>query len=184
MYMRDLFIIIGMCVAAIGIGTWLYFYVPIAEPTVVQTTEIQPTSVPATTGVTEAVSFVEIAKGSNATGVVTRKNYAIYSADEFEKIWKQTGSIKPRPEVDFTKNYVIAVFEGKVPSGGYSISVTGVMDTADERSVAIHVTKPGKGCLVNEALALSSPYQIITVPLTGGTLSHTDTESEVDCSTQ
>lgn len=184
MHMRDLFIIIGMCVAAIGIGTWLYFYVPITEPAVVQTTEIQSTSAQATAGVAEAVPFVEIAKGTNATGVVTRKNYAIYSADEFEKIWKQTGSTKSLPEVDFTKNYVIAVFAGKVPSGGYSISVTDVMDTADERSVAIHLAKPGKGCLVNETLALSSPYHMVTVPLSGGKLSHTDTESEVDCSAE
>jgi len=115
----------------------------------------------------------------NATGITARKNYAIYSADEFEKIWKQTDSTKKVPAVDFTKQYVIAVFAGVVPTGGYTISVSDVMDIGDARSVAIHIEKPGKGCVVTTAQ--SSPYQIVTVPLSGGSLSHTDTESEVDC---
>jgi len=177
--MRDLLIIIGMCVAAVAVGTWLYFYVPFTEFGSPQATEIKEASAEVMVPENTPVSFVEIAHGSNATGITARKNYAIYSADEFEKIWKQTDSTKKVPAVDFTKQYVIAVFAGVVPTGGYTISVSDVMDIGDARSVAIHIEKPGKGCVVTTAQ--SSPYQIVTVPLSGGSLSHTDTESEVDC---
>lgn len=178
--MRDLLIIIGMCVVAVAVGTWLYFYVPFTEFGAPQTTEIKEASAEVVVPESSSVSFVEIAHGSNATGITTRKNYAIYSADEFAKIWKQTGSSQKVPVVDFTKNYVIAVFAGTVSTGGYSISVADVTDTQDSRSVGIRINKPGKGCLVTEAQA--SPYQIIIVPVSDGSLSHTDTVSSVDCS--
>lgn len=180
--MRDLLIIIGMCIAAIAVGTWLYFYVPFTEFASPQPTEIKEASAEVVVPESTPVSFVEIAHGSNATGITVRKNYAIYSADEFAKIWKQTGSTQKIPTVDFTKNYVIAVFAGTVSTSGYSISVVDVTDTQDSRSVGVHISKPGKGCVVTEAQ--SHPYQIIIVPVSVGSLSHTDTESSVDCSAQ
>lgn len=178
--MRDLLIIITMCVAAVAVGTWLYFYVPSKDLRPAATSEIEEVQAQAQSLEASAVSFTELARGTTAKDVVVRKNYAVYSADEFAKLWKQTGSSEKVPTVDFTNEYVIAVFAGTKATGGYGIEVSAVTDSGEARSVALRVTEPGTSCVVTQAQ--TSPYQIILVPHSDSSLSHTDTTTVKDCS--
>ncbi len=184
--MRDLLIIIGMCVAAIVIGAWLYLY----GPTDFMVQETGQTQQPLAANTQQAsaeaalpkatkVTFTVIGHGSNAQEVTTRKNYGVYTEEEFAKIWKMTGSKEEMPVIDFTKAYVIAVFAGTKPTGGHAISVEGVSDTGDMRTVSVLIEKPGVGCITTQAF--TSPYQIIRVPFSGASLSRVDTEKEVPC---
>ncbi len=179
-YMRDLLIIAGMCAAAIIIGAWLYLYGPTGAPDTDQAAA-SVESVTAQEPVAESkdVSFGVLGHGSVAEGVSKRKNYAIYSKEEYEKMWKLTGSTTKMPVVDFKKGYVIAVFAGERPTGGYAISVEKVTDTGKERHVTVLIEKPGADCVATQAL--TSPYQIIRVPFSAAELSHTEVEREVPC---
>jgi hypothetical protein len=179
-HMRDLLIIAGMCAAAIIVGAWLYLYVPASA------TDVQQVTVPAETESVEEpvveskdVSFGVLGHGSVAEGVSKRKNYAIYSKEEYEKMWKLSGNTNKMPTVDFKKGYVIAVFAGERPTGGYAISVEKVTDIGKERHVTVLLEKPGAGCITTQAL--TSPYQIIRVPFSAAQLSHTEVEREVPC---
>lgn len=171
-----------MCLAALGIGVWLYFYGPISVSTNEQAAVTE--SVPQASAEEKApeskdVSFTVIGHGKNATEVTARKNYAIYTKTEYARIWKLTGSTEKMPTIDFNKAYVIAVFAGTRTTGGYAISVDSVEDTGDSRHVFVLIEKPGVGCITTQAL--TSPYQFIRVPFSSASLGHTDIEKEIPC---
>jgi hypothetical protein len=167
--MRDAIIILVMCVAAIGIGAWLYMYAP------------QTSQAPATEPVvTEPagpvdVAFTAIDSGTHAAGVSARKNYAVYTEEDFTDLWKKAHGEdgKKMPAIDFENYYVIGVFAGQQPTGGYSIAVDKVTDEADTRTVSITIEKPGDTCVVTQAL--TNPFQLIRVPMSDLKLAKADT---------
>jgi hypothetical protein len=167
-FMKNLVIIGTLCVLALLVGGLLYWRTAGTE---------QGTSAVASTRALqgEDVSFRVLGKGDDAKAMPERKNYAIYDAIEFANFWKKAHGDdgKGIPLVDFSKNYVIAVFAGTVPSGGYSISVSKVTDTGNARSVAVVIEQPGEDCnIIQEE---THPYQFIVVPSRDTeALSHTD----------
>ena len=162
--MRDILIIFGMCVIAIAIGAWLFLHDPARQlqlmpinsvPTTKPSAMEEPKEVP--------INFTVLDAGTQATGITTAKNYAASDSEDFAKIWKMAHADgTPLPKVDFTKDYVIGVFAGQKPTGGYALSVSKVIDSKDTRTVAITLQAPGEGCIVNQPL--TSPYQIIVLP--------------------
>lgn len=172
--MRDILLIVGMCLAAIIIGSVLFF----AAPDILPQPSVEPgvTSVGAETNTPEAVKvpFTVLVEGSTALNVSARKNYVVRGQEEFENLWRMVyGDGAPAlPKVDFTKQDVIAVFAGEKGSGGHRIAVSAVNDYGDARSVSVTLTSPGAGCVNTQAI--TSPYQIVTVPASGSSLSHTD----------
>ncbi len=180
--MRDLLIIAGMCIAATAVGAWLYLYGPaefMKESAETPAPVVQEVAAEVEAPKATDVPFTVIGHGSKAASVTERKNYAVYTKEEYARIWKLTGSTEKMPTIDFTKAYVVAVFAGSRTTGGYAISVDKVLDTQDARSVHVLIEKPGVGCITTQSL--TSPYQIIRVPFSGASLSHTDTEQEVPC---
>jgi hypothetical protein len=176
--MKDVVIITGMCAAAILIGAWLYFYGPadVREPNVPPQT--QQASASASVPDMKDVSFTVIGHGKSAP-VHERKNYAVFTEEDFATLWKQTGSAEKVPVIDFTKAYVVAVFAGDKPTGGYAISVSTIKDAGDARTVNVLIEKPGAGCVTTQEV--TSPYQVIRVPYSDASLGHTDTEVETPC---
>lgn len=131
--------------------------------------------------VIQAISFDDLDIGIHAAGVAVRKNYAAYSKEGLEKIWKIAHGTdgSPLPKVDFSKEYVIGIFAGQKSTGGNSIAVTAITETENMRTVAVTLTKPGAGCMVTQSL--TNPYQIVTVPFSDATLTHSDTEVITSC---
>jgi hypothetical protein len=177
--MRDLLIIVGMCAMAVLIGAWLYLYGPTGVPGQVPSPSTQQASADTVVAAPEKVAFTVLAHGSRAPGVETRKNYAVFSSEDFATIWKKTGSTAKMPTVDFTKYYVISMFAGGKPRSGFGISVSDIVDHEGTRMVAAQIEAPGAGCVTTASG--SSPYQIIRVPISDKSLDHTDTQSTVDC---
>ncbi len=126
------------------------------------------------------VAVRTIATGTHAVDGDKQANYAAYAEEGLAKIWKYAyGATKPIPAIDFSKEYVIAVFAGEKPTGGYVVEASSVTDDGESRVVTVTLTSPGKGCMVTEAL--SAPFQIVAVPLSGSTLSHSDVKATESC---
>jgi len=177
--MRNSLIIGGICVALIALGAWLYVHAgPDVRTVGAPTTPAQAT---ATLPAEKSVPFTILTSGTGATEVTARKNYAIYTSDELASFWKKAkGTTAGVPKIDFTKTYVIAVFAGEKPTGGYAISLSGITDAGAARDVSVLITEPGKGCVTTEAK--TSPYMFVSVPLMNApSLSHTDTTERKDC---
>ncbi len=123
------------------------------------------------------VSFVEITHGTQSE-IKKRTNYLITSEEGLTKLWKLIQANAPEPKVDFTTHAIVAVFAGQKSTGGYSISVTKVED-GKMRDVVVALTKPGPDCMVTQAV--TTPYQIVAVPMTSIEFTHQDFIETTSC---
>jgi len=162
----------GVAVVAIIIGGFVFVYggqnfsgTPFSEAT---------GNVP----VAIAVPFTELAHGTQSD-VSTRTNYLITSMSELDKLWEMVNATSTPPTVDFSSNYVAAVFAGQRMTGGYAIAVSKVADTQN-RLVTITITSPDSSCMVTQST--TAPYQIVEIPKTSLPFTHEDQTSTTSCS--
>lgn len=177
--MRHILIVLGMCVAAIAIGTALYVFGP-DELNEAAALDASGAAAVAADPL-EDISFAVLAEGQNAARVTERKNYAVYDEEEYARLWAMAygDDAPPRPEVDFSKDYVIGVFAGVRSSGGYDIAVTQVADSSSARTVSIALTMPGEGCVTSQAF--TSPFEIVRVAASSLELVRDETERTAAC---
>lgn len=177
--MRDALIIFLLCMSAIIIGGWLFFYAP---PSIAafpyKTYEPVTYQPPRSHVVAVEVAFSQLISGTQAN-VAEQKHYTVRAADAFAELWDEVIQTPSTPDVDFAKNDVIAVFAGQKLTGGYDITVEKVTDTKDARIVSIVLTEPGKGCVVTEAL--TSPFEIVQVPASALTPVRDERTEVKDC---
>jgi hypothetical protein len=161
--------ILGFAVAALAVGIAL----------ITHTGPASTGQAPATANSTEAVSvpISEVVHGIHST-VSKRANYLITSQTGFLALWALIDAGTQPPNIDFSKNDIIAVFTGDEPTAGFDITVSQVEDS-QSRMVTVLVTKPGSSCLPKESS--TSPYQIIELPKTTLPLSHQDQEHTTSC---
>lgn len=124
------------------------------------------------------VPFTAIASGSRSL-VTTRVNYLITNEEELGRLWKLLDATNTPPTVDFKESAVIAVFAGEQPTAGYAIDISKVEDSG-RRMVSVTLNQPGSGCVA--AQVLSTPYKVVTLPVTSLPLDHEDTSTTVACS--
>jgi hypothetical protein len=176
------YLLLGVALVAVLIGIGVYFFMPAQLAGFNVALEPPAKSPVAAVPVEESrsVTFRVLDTGSQAVGAPERKNYAVYSATAFAKLWRMAhGADAVPPTVDFSKEYVIGVFAGEKSTGGYAIEVASVSDTAAARTVLVTITKPGAGCMASQSI--TSPYQIIAVAQSDLTLDHADTEVASPC---
>jgi hypothetical protein len=125
-----------------------------------------------------SVPFTELLSGDSAQ-VSRRVNYLITSDEGLKELWKLIGTKSTMPQVDFSTRAVVAVFVGEQTTGGYGIAISKIEDNASSRLVSVQLTSPGEGCVVTQAI--TSPYQIVTVPNSDLTFTHADTVVTTEC---
>ena len=52
----------------------------------------------------------------------------VHTAGEWEALWRAHGGERTRPAVDFSKEFVVAVFLGSRPTAGFSVEIVGTRD--------------------------------------------------------
>lgn len=179
--MRNTFFILALCVMAILVGIFLFLYNP-KDLTGQQGIGDQSAQVATASIAATPVSFTLLESGSRAQeGPTTRKNIAARDAEAFTTLWKMAhgGQEMAMPEIDFSNEYVIGVFAGEKSSGGHAIAVEKVTDLGDTRTVAVTLGAPGPGCVTTQAL--TSPYQLIRVPVSTHYLRAVDTLTTTSC---
>ena len=157
--MKDIIIILLMCVAAIGIGAWLYF---------------NASAFSAPMGGAHTVSYSVLESGTNAGAITDRTNYRIQNQQDLNTLWSLVyGSSGPSvPTVDFSKNEVLAVFDGQHVTNGYKVSITQIAEGNGTRTVFIEHKAPGPSCKL--AQTPTTAFQIVQVAATAEPLSHRD----------
>ena len=168
--MRDTLIILGVCIIAVALGAWLFF--------------VSPNGIPFLSGNSLAAAPVTVLEqGVQTPGVTSQVNYRIQNTKDFATLWKMVyGDNAPTPPtVDFASDEVLAVFDGQHPTGGYTISITQIVDEKGTRKVYIQHQKPGASCAATQET--TSPFEIISVPKTSNTITHIDQVNTTDCAT-
>jgi hypothetical protein len=166
--MKDLLIIFGMIIVVIAVGAALFFFGPSSFRSYLAM------------GSSPTVTFRVLARGNDADSMTQRANYEITTPAQMSELWGDIGATPgTAPNIDFTKEEVLAIFDGTHTTSGYSIAVSDITDSGTTRTVNVIRTSPGTGCSI--APGITAPYQIIAVPISSDTLTHTDTTTTQNC---
>lgn len=165
---------VGICAISLIIGTTLHYFGP-PELTGAHT----PADAGASVQIPEEnssgqVTFQLLAEGTYSVDVAERKNFAVSSAEDLERLWQMAygENAPPVPYIDFENSQVIGVFMGDAASGGHAIRVERIIDDNDTRMVYVTLEEPGESCMTTQAL--TRPFQLVQVPWSGLYLSRTD----------
>jgi len=122
---------------------------------------INPTSPPSPL---KLLPFETVEQGDQSGVAVEEPDvFSLGTQEQWEKFWSRHKSgvipVPDLPEVDFTKEMVIAVVDGQEPSGGYRIEIAGIAPDLDSLTVMAKKTVPGRGCVV--AAVITQPFHIV-----------------------
>lgn len=110
-------------------------------------------------------TFLVLEQGVHS-GIATERLDTIRDKAALRSLWQehQTGAppTSPMPEVDFSKEMVVAAFAGQKNTGGYQLNLTGLDRRGGHIDISLSLTQPGPDCLV--AQALTQPYVIVRIP--------------------
>jgi hypothetical protein len=96
-----------------------------------------------------AGAFTVLAQGTQSG--IERQRF-----ETLRKLWQaHTATVSPSPpvpDVDFSKEMVIAAFAGTRNSGGYVLSISGIRVYPDRIEIDLSLTQPCSDCMVTGAM--------------------------------
>lgn len=95
------------------------------------------------------------------TGIAEARRLVIRDANAWDQFWSELG-VGSRPDVDFTRDVVVAVASGQRPTGGHEIAVEGVTHANGQLSVSVVERVPGPNCMTTASL--TQPVDVVVVP--------------------
>lgn len=158
-------IIIIVCAVLVGgIAVWQYGLIPEIGPS---GPSLRPSEKEEIELTFEAIEK-GVYSGYDESRYEGKTKYVINNNEDWQSLWNEVYSIQqptsPLPTVDFSKDIVIAVFQGVQGSGGYSIEIIKIVETENSIKVFVRETSPGLSCEVTSAL--TQPYHIIKISKT------------------
>ncbi len=118
--------------------------------------------IPISKHVHNKIPFEDIIRGFYSDYNETESRFfTFYDKTAWDDMWRQYFSMKPQPSVDFSKYVIIAVFQGLKHTGGYSVSITDVLNNGEKITVVVKEIIPGSSCMTTQVL--TSPFHIIKV---------------------
>ena len=143
---------------------------PPVEPTVRADTAPQIASQPATGaapargyapyGGTVPLDIRRIGQWTH-TGIGEARRLVIRDANSWDQFWSEL-AVGDRPDVDFTRDVVVAVAAGQRSTGGHEIAVDRVTQTDGQLSVEVVERTPGPNCITTASL--TQPVDVVVVP--------------------
>jgi protease stability complex PrcB-like protein len=114
-----------------------------------------------------AVSLALLAQGTYSA-IESPRFEVIRDAAAFRSLWMQhvaaVSPAPPIPDVDFSKDMVIAAFAGIKNTGGYSLSISHLSSTDGRLEARLRLSEPGPTCIVPQAI--TQPYVIVRTATT------------------
>ncbi len=173
---RDIGVLSAILLIALIVGAWVYVLWP-EEPARVSETPAIGSPLPSDDAEI-LIQFTTLASGDHS-GVRVRKNYLYSDEAEFAKVWDDAHPGEPMPDVDFSREAVIALFAGERPSGGHAIKVEDIIVSDGAETVFIARTEPGPGCIVTQAI--TTPFTFVKVPIPTRALKSEERVETVEC---
>ena len=113
------------------------------------------------------VDFSVLATGTMSTYEGIRSLELISNQNDWQRVWQIVGSDRRMPEVNFDTRSVIIVYQGRKPSGGWSIAVDRLRRVGMNLIVSAKEQKPKPGEVSTDVL--TSPFLVVSIPrLPGG----------------
>jgi hypothetical protein len=96
------------------------------------------------------------------TGIGESRRLVIRDANAWAQFWSELG-VGEQPNVDFTRDVVVAVAAGQRSTGGFEIAVDRITQTDGELSVEVVERTPGPNCITTASL--TQPVDVVVVPV-------------------
>lgn len=106
------------------------------------------------------LKFKTIEKESQSNNIEA-KNYSIKNNKEWTDLWTKISYARLVPIIDFTKDMVIAVFQGEYSTGGYDIEIQKIIENEKNIEVFVKEISPGINCMVPQSF--TSPFHIVKI---------------------
>ncbi|HYY43475.1 MAG TPA: DUF885 family protein, partial [Pyrinomonadaceae bacterium] len=110
---------------------------------------------------TRAVDFSVLATGTISGLEGGRVVELITNAADWQRVWNVIGG-RVAPDVNFTTQAVVVVFEGRHPTGGYAVSISGIRRDGTVLAVSVDERRPASGDITMHAV--TSPFMAVTIP--------------------
>lgn len=94
------------------------------------------------------------------TGISESRRLVIRDANAWAAFWSELG-VGERPEIDFTRDLIVAVAAGQRPSGGFEIAINRITQSAGELGIEVVETEPGPNCMTSGSL--TQPVDVVAV---------------------
>jgi hypothetical protein len=85
---------------------------------------------------------------------------------EWAGLWHAHAPERPVPDVDFSRETVVAVFLGSRPTAGYSVEIVGVKEGVGGLVVQYYETAPRADMI--RAQIITDPFHIVAIPKATG----------------
>ena len=96
------------------------------------------------------------------TGIGESRRLVIRDANAWGQFWSELG-VGEQPNIDFTRDAVVAVAAGQRSTGGFEIAVDRITQTDGELSVEVVERTPGPNCITTASL--TQPVDVVVVPV-------------------
>ena len=100
------------------------------------------------------------------SGIDRPTQVVVRTAADWAALWQRHESGKALPDVDFSREMVLAVAAGSRPTGGWEVDILGVERAADAVVVRYTIRGPQRGQIA--ASIVTSPFQFVRVPAVDG----------------
>jgi hypothetical protein len=95
------------------------------------------------------------------TGIGESRRLVIRDANGWDQFWSEL-AVGERPDVDFSRDVVVAVAAGQRSTGGYEIAVDRVTLVDGQLQVEVVERTPGPNCMTTASL--TQPVDVVVVP--------------------
>jgi hypothetical protein len=102
-----------------------------------------------------------VAQGAYS-GISDASEVVVRSRAEWDALWKAHAGLQPIPAVDFSQEFIAAVFLGTRRSGGFGAEILGTRREAAALVIEYRERVPAASDIVTQAL--TSPFHIVRVP--------------------
>lgn len=98
------------------------------------------------------------------SGVKQSMAVAVQDPQKWAEVWRQHDASTPAPEVDFSKESVVAVFAGRTQTAGVKVTIVVQQDPLDSNRLNVFYRETGGNKAGFAAQVISEPYAIVKVP--------------------
>lgn len=134
---------------------------PPSQPAAQPQTDAQPAQGYAPYASTRTIDIRRLGQWTR-TGIGESRRLVIRDANAWGQFWSELG-VGEQPNVDFTRDVVVAVAAGQRSTGGFEIAVDRITQTDGELSVEVVERTPGPNCITTASL--TQPVDVVVVPV-------------------
>lgn len=110
-----------------------------------------------------------VASGTQATGVEAPRFELIATRQQLVSFWSRVHASQlqppPLPDADLSRETLVAIFQGRQPTGGYSVQARRVSEEQGELYVDVEFVEPAPGAATTQAV--TSPWTLVRVLRSG-----------------